>query len=762
MGYYNIIMPRENAWEIMNELGELSAVQFVDLNSHEQILSRQFSGYIRRCEEIELKIHAIEQLMIKFKKPVERCTEYKAYLTSLREIMKKRNKAEHTYLDDVETELEEKLTSLNTQIRYYDGYVESHNTIIEQIHVLEAAQVYFSDDAEFHGPGHDMSRDDEENKSELGDSRVFRFQYLAGVIDGEDSQRFRRVLFRATLGMVWSTLIDIDSQPHNRDDFSFVENLKSENKRKCVFLIAYPGGEQDILKSKLNKIADSFGAHKYGIPQDKTSFRNKLADLRRQCEDGWKILEITKQHIEMVLDTFANPRHPSETWSMIESFRLFVLKEKAIYHNLNMLKPQNTVFYGNLWCPFYYEDIVKTSLDNLSKVKPHLTRPEFEFAEKPEHCQPPTFFRTNDFSAPFQEIVNTYGVPRYQEINPGLFTIATFPFLFGVMFGDIGHGAALFAFGLYLCFAKDHILREKGGLSALLPARYLVAMLGFFALYCGFIYNDFMALPLNIFGSCWEESEGGSTLVKKDPKCVYPFGLDPAWYGASNELAFFNSFKMKMAIILGVSQMILGTMLKMLNSIFFRSKLDFFFEWIPQITFLCCTFGYMVVLIFLKWATPYGVQGGIDTSEAPAIINIFIKFLLSMGKFDTGSEPNLVRPLYGDEHGVVQSTTQRTLLILAVVTVPWMLLPKPIILNFLNKQSLKKAGYHLHNDDVLFMHHHPHKEEVRYKFILSLGTEFLKFFSFTRKGLRDLIQVRRTSCKKLIMRRKIQMGKRLI
>lgn len=36
--------------------------------------------------------------------------------------------------------------------------------------------------------------------------------------------------------------------------------------------------------------------------------------------------------------------------------------------------------------------------------------------------------------------MNTYGIPRYDEINPGLFTIITFPFLFGMMFGDIGHG----------------------------------------------------------------------------------------------------------------------------------------------------------------------------------------------------------------------------------------------------------------------------------------------------------------------------------
>ncbi len=46
-------------------------------------------------------------------------------------------------------------------------------------------------------------------------------------------------------------------------------------------------------------------------------------------------------------------------------------------------------------------------------------------------------------------------VGRYQEANPGCFTIITFPFLFAVMFGDWGHGIALLLAALYL------IINEK-------------------------------------------------------------------------------------------------------------------------------------------------------------------------------------------------------------------------------------------------------------------------------------------------------------
>lgn len=37
-----------------------------------------------------------------------------------------------------------------------------------------------------------------------------------------------------------------------------------------------------------------------------------------------------------------------------------------------------------------------------------------------------------------------YGVPSYKEVNPALLTTVTFPFLYGMMFGDIGHGFVLF------------------------------------------------------------------------------------------------------------------------------------------------------------------------------------------------------------------------------------------------------------------------------------------------------------------------------
>ena len=294
--------------------------------------------------------------------------------------------------------------------------------------------------------------------------------------------------------------------------------------------------------------------------------------------------------------------------------------------------------------------------------------------EEGDNSKPPTYIILNDFTYPFQTIVSEYGVPRYREVNPGLFTIITFPFMFGVMFGDIGHGGLILLVSIWLVLKKDEILKNMPDLKILVKTRYFFLMCGFFAFFNGWIYNDFFAMPLGIFGSCYKnvKDENGEIIAKRKGDCVYPIGLDPKWYVASNELSFLNSFKMKMSVIIGVLQMILGLFLKGMNGIYFGDYVDFLFEFIPQLIFMCLLFGYMILMIYIKWGTDWSD----DLSKAPSLITQLLMLFLNMGS--TGPD-NFKTPLFHREDYHFQETFQYYALVISVICIPVMLLIKPTI-----------------------------------------------------------------------------------
>ena len=305
-------------------------------------------------------------------------------------------------------------------------------------------------------------------------------------------------------------------------------------------------------------------------------------------------------------------------------YRYFFKKEKLIYVNLNKCKVRDTFIDGDVWIPADKYDDVLNKLKDLASQNEYHNTAQFIDVDPNDPSTPPTFIPTNEFTSSFQEIVNTYGVPRYREVNPALFNIVTFPFLFGVMFGDIGHGFLLFLFSCYLFYDAEELKKPKSSLRDIYKARHLFLLMGFFACYCGWMYNDFISMPINLFGTCYTNT--GTQAVRVNGNCVYPFGLDPKWYIAKNELTYFNSLKMKLAVILGVSQMLLGIVLRGMNHIYFKDYLGFVFEFIPQIIFMSLLFGYMNIMIIIKWVSLW-----VDTSKAPSIINELMLIFLKLG-----------------------------------------------------------------------------------------------------------------------------------
>jgi V/A-type H+/Na+-transporting ATPase subunit I len=79
---------------------------------------------------------------------------------------------------------------------------------------------------------------------------------------------------------------------------------------------------------------------------------------------------------------------------------------------------------------------------------------------------------------PFQKLIDLYGTPSYTEVQPTAFFAISFLLMFGLMFGDVGHGAVLFTAGWllfrYMPRFLDYgiLLMEAGTASAIFGCLY--------------------------------------------------------------------------------------------------------------------------------------------------------------------------------------------------------------------------------------------------------------------------------------------------
>ena len=666
VSHLKIRMPGEieGAVRIMDIFGrlEFDAIEFIDLNKDDLEAKKNFAPMIGRCETLSIKINNIIKCAFDFHQPIFKYTKYENFINDLDNDKEKRQLTLNSYFDYLENEIlegEKKILDL----------IEAYQKIKEDLVIELEKKIVFEKYYYVTGGINQNSNIMMPNNTLLP---------LMGIIKATDEIKMNRMVLRASRGRAMITFFDF-IYPSNLS-FDFAKNQKIEKK---IFIIFYPIDGRDYLLKKLLMICDLLYASKYN-PPDENDNKSALTQLDNTIKEKKEYLIQAEGSIKNFLNEICgNENKPGR----IDFYSLYSQKENMIYTNLNKCLMRGNFIDGEVWVLSDLKDTLISLLN--SGVSKDETKSLGTFIDifDDDSIIKPTYIYTNDFLYPFQLIVNTYGIPRYREINPAYFNIVTFPFLFGIMFGDIGHGFVILLFSLYLIYYENNIKKDKDSyLRYVIKYRYFLLLLSFFSIYCGFIYNDFISLPFNFFKSCYIENENeNGKFIKKD-KCVYPFGVDPKWFIAENELQFLNSFKMKFSVIFGVFHMILGISLKGVNDLSYGDCLSFIFEFIPELMFMILLFGYMVILIFTKWNTDYSN----DYSQAPSIItqliNIFIK---------KGSVSDL--PLWGtkDNNGkYTQEKFQFFILVVLIILIPIMIFPKPF-LEYKKYKRLKKRSNRL-------------------------------------------------------------------
>ena len=111
-------------------------------------------------------------------------------------------------------------------------------------------------------------------------------------------------------------------------------------------------------------------------------------------------------------------------------------------------------------------------------------------------AEPPTLLRPARPARPFRPLVETYGPARYADVDPTLFAALSFVVMFGMMFGDVGHGLVLVIMALMLRRAR------RGRLAGFRTLWPLPAAAGVAAAFFGLLYGEAFG-PTGIVPTLW-------------------------------------------------------------------------------------------------------------------------------------------------------------------------------------------------------------------------------------------------------------------
>ncbi|XP_073224501.1 V-type proton ATPase subunit a2-like [Cicer arietinum] len=678
MQLVQLIIPIESAHRSISYIGDLALFQFKDLNEDKSPFQRTYASQVKRCGEMARTLRLFKEQMMKAGiSPSTRST--------------RDDGLDLEYLEVKLAELEAELLEMNAN---NEKLQHTYNELIEYKLVLEKVGEFFPS-----AQNNAVARQRElqvqpivegsidspllmEQETTSYPVKQIKLGYISGLVSREKSIPFERVLFRATRGNVYLKQTVVEHP--------ILDPLSGEKVHKNVFVIFYSG---ERVKSKILKICDAFGANRYPFSDDLGKQFQMLTEVSGRLGELKATIDAGLLHRSTLLQTIG---YQFEQWNLL------LKKEKSIYHTLNMLSINVTkkCLLAEGWCPVFATNqiqkvLLRATMDCNSQVESI-----FQVLQTKE--LPPTYFCTNKFTSSFQEIVDAYGIAKYQEANPGVYTIITFPFLFAVMFGDWGHGICLLLATLYFIINEKKFSCQKLGdiLEMVFGGRYIIMMMALFSIYTGLIYNEFFSIPFELFGptayGCRDPScRDATTIGLIKMRDTYPFGVDPKWHGTRSELPFLNSLKMKMSILLGVSQMNLGIVLSYYNAKYFENSINTWYQFVPQMIFLNSLFGYLSLLIIVKWCC------GSQADLYHVMIYMFLSPTDDLGE---------------NQLFVGQQFLQITLLLLALIAVPWMLIPKPFLLKKQHEERHRGQSYSLlySGDDPLESKshgiHHNHEE----------------------------------------------------
>jgi len=162
-----------------------------------------------------------------------------------------------------------------------------------------------------------------------------------------------------------------------------------------------------------------------------------------------------------------------------------IRRDRAISDAMAHFGHRGRVYLIAGWVPKNRVDEVRLAVEEVTEGR--VTFEENSPYAPGERVQVPTLLRHSRLLKPVEGLVSTYGTPGYRELDPTPLVAITFILMFGVMFGDFGHGLVLALFGTVLTLR-------------LIPQLANLADLGIILIFAGLSSSLFGLLFGSVFG----------------------------------------------------------------------------------------------------------------------------------------------------------------------------------------------------------------------------------------------------------------------
>jgi len=142
------------------------------------------------------------------------------------------------------------------------------------------------------------------------------------------------------------------------------------------------------------------------------------------------------------------------------------------------------------WVPYKELERVRSGLAGIDKGVVELV--ELSWCEGTD--EPPIMLDNPKAARPMEMLMEMFSLPKYNEIDPTIIMLATFPIFYGLMLGDWGYGIVLVVLSLSGAFKK---LMDKLGMSGGAPGLSKILLYcGITSIIFGLVYDEFFGFEL--------------------------------------------------------------------------------------------------------------------------------------------------------------------------------------------------------------------------------------------------------------------------